>query len=452
MQGSNGIRFCPSCVSANLIPDLRKLPVDCHERQESGLEELPGKSGLKGATYQINFDDLTSAASAECPWCTNILNRLKGFNVQCESVVVDKWYMCNNSPHEDHFTRMKTILWPMRLHDSGEMVSAGPTSFYFRIHWREVLARPKTLGQAVSVKAAIVRRWLGECDDAHDACGFDRKATIPTRVLDVSGAAAEDSIRLHISRDRQPGPYAALSYCWGGDKNILTTTENITECTRSIAICDLPETIRDAVLFTHALGIRYLWVDSLCILQDSEQDKRNEIRQMRRIFKNANVTLIAQKADRVDEGFLDPGPKSDALFEVPLEGTDGSIRRVYMEPTYFYYEDGGTLDRAWTLEERALSNRLVIFASCDMLWLCRSTNANTDPGLDPKTSVDDGKCFNFHGLYTEKVPDQWMDVAKDYKKRALTRPGDATVAIAGIAEEFAALWGKELGEYCAGIW
>ncbi|KAL9054140.1 MAG: hypothetical protein Q9162_004323 [Coniocarpon cinnabarinum] len=262
-------------------------------------------------------------------------------------------------------------------------------------------------------------------------------------------------MRIHTSTPDERGAYAALSYCWGGERNLVLTSESLQHFENGIALVYVPKTIRHAIHFTRELGIRYLWVDALCIMQDSQTDKRNEILNMRNIYKGALVTVVAAEAHTVFDGFFEP-PKSftaatDTDEDLSFKSEDTSAVK---EPIF---------TRAWTLEERLLSCRSIVFSSHGPFWECRQGKWRMDDGLDCSVDTDieigdrmhsgrsDGQRGGY-GLYTDDVAVMWEDIVSDYTQRTLTKKGDKLNAIAGIAEEFGRAWGAGLGAYMCGIW
>jgi len=111
--------------------------------------------------------------------------------------------------------------------------------------------------------------WLKECVEHHTTCQKPAKSVLPTRVIDVG--TVEELPRLWLPA-RATGHYATLSHCWGNIASLTTTTANLHQRTTRIGFKDMPSTFRDAVIVTRKLGLRYLWIDSLCILQNWEDD------------------------------------------------------------------------------------------------------------------------------------------------------------------------------------
>jgi hypothetical protein len=144
------------------------------------------------------------------------------------------------------------------------------------------------------------RSWLSTCIARHD-CSQGTISKLPTRVLIIDGL---DQVRLYVSQQGEKASYACLSHCWGSDPLSLlrTTTASLDTFRASVPWKDLPNTFRDAINFTYRLGLRFLWIDSLCIVQDSITDWRHEGSLMAEIYESAYVTLAATKASDPTEG------------------------------------------------------------------------------------------------------------------------------------------------------
>ena len=131
---------------------------------------------------------------------------------------------------------------------------------------------------------------------------------------------------------------------------------------KGICEVDQPKTIRDAVKVTRAIGLDFLWVDSYCIIQDSAEDKDKEIQHMAQIFQNSFVTIVAAGAPSVHHGFLKPSSNLELMpFQVSLP--DSNTGTVWLQRTFIRQDhDKEPINkRAWTLQEIALSERLLFF-------------------------------------------------------------------------------------------
>jgi len=125
---------------------------------------------------------------------------------------------------------------------------------------------------------------------------------LPTRLLDVGGNNGNK--RRLIIANRDTTMYAALSHCWGKVRPLTTTSTNLNQHLISIPLSSMPEMFQDAVIASRELGIRYLWIDSLCIIQDSVEDWELECSKMGRIYQGSIVTICAPAAPNSSSGFL----------------------------------------------------------------------------------------------------------------------------------------------------
>jgi len=178
------------------------------------------------------------------------------------------------------------------------------------------MASPKAMERA--------KQRLEECQKEHIKCPARlRDSILPTRLLAV-GSDGDPTIKLHISRPDERGQYLALSYCWGGPQQYKTTEENVADNCQAIQLEKLPQTIQNAISIIRRLGFRYLWIDALCILQDSEIGKHREINHMGAVYRNASLTIVASNALCVSEGFLYNVPATRS-FHVPVYMDDGKF-------------------------------------------------------------------------------------------------------------------------------
>jgi hypothetical protein len=184
------------------------------------------------------------------------------------------------------------------------------------------------------------------------------------------------------------GSYVTLSHRWGssGQRPLVTTTENISSHCAGIAPEVLPATFRDAIQVTRALGFEYIWIDSLCIIQDSIDDWVTESANMADIYMLASLTLAADFAEKSSVGLFhqEPArmPKVRQFTHADSEGNDHQIfvRRDFPYPgrgtvkpgnACYASEATSQLDtRGWVMQERLLSRRTVTFTNTELLWEC----------------------------------------------------------------------------------
>lgn len=164
--------------------------------------------------------------------------------------------------------------------------------------------------------------------------------------------------------------YAALSYCWGVKKQKYRRKQRTVD--KPIPWGKLERTIQDAIRTTHSLGLRYLWADSLCIIQDDPDDTKQTLPTLRHIFENAEVTIIVEGSFCVDSGFLEvqkvPNSLDLPFFDPEDPDTKKSISLLPLEKGPPKRE--GTNLRAWCFEEFLLSRRRLIYGSHELRWAC----------------------------------------------------------------------------------
>jgi hypothetical protein len=221
---------------------------------------------------------------------------------------------------------------------------------------------------AIVLKEILKR--LKVCQERH-FCSNNSVSDLPTRVIDVGSTTSKKAPHLHISRREEKGCYAALSYCWGGPQRVTTTSGSMHSHKKSIPISTLPRTIKDAINITKKLGLRYLWIDALCIIQDSQKDKTEEINAMGTIYQNAIITIAATSAASVEDGFLQSFSRQHSAslaFQLP-KGLVANVAVVEKSPSWI---DGPLDKRAWALQEFYLSQRLLLYGvNGDLRWHCQ---------------------------------------------------------------------------------
>lgn len=216
---------------------------------------------------------------------------------------------------------------------------------------------------------ALVRQWLNTCIKTHAQCQppTDDDPVLPTRVLDV-GPGPSSTVTLQETNGHR-GRCICLSYCWGL-ANFTTTRETLKAHMLGIEVEPLPQTFRDAIRIARALGMRYLWIDALCIIQRDIDlaDWKLESGRMAAYYRNSHLTLAVAWADSVHGGcFATPDPTGAVQV--------GTIRMREMH--YFPNQalqkrstNFPLLTRAWTYQERMLAPRVVYFGQNELLWDC----------------------------------------------------------------------------------
>jgi hypothetical protein len=222
----------------------------------------------------------------------------------------------------------------------------------------------------------LVNEWIRICNDTHD-CVTDKegatfKPTLPTRLIDL-GTGSKPTIRLieTASRPDLSDVYIALSHRWGQvseQQKFCTLKHNINALKKNIPYKSLPKNFQDAVRVTRALGVSYLWIDSLCIIQDDGKDWENEAGKMEDVFASSYVTIAATSATSSVAGFL--GARHDRPC-ITVRTHNGHLYLSQAIDDFRTDVEKGVLNtRGWVFQERALSRRTVHFTSNQLYWEC----------------------------------------------------------------------------------
>jgi hypothetical protein len=218
---------------------------------------------------------------------------------------------------------------------------------------------------------SILSEWIRICDHTHQCCREDA-TSLPTRLIDV-GANNGITVRLCCETQDQGNSvrYIALSHRWGPKTQNMFCTykENLKKFKESIILADLPQTFQDAIRITRGLGIQYLWIDSLCIIQDDALDWDREAKLMERVFSSAYVTIAASCATGIWDGFLKARLERQYVTMAMENGTP-----YYLCDTIDDFRrdvDESELNtRGWVLQERVLSRRTIYFTDRQSYWEC----------------------------------------------------------------------------------
>lgn len=220
----------------------------------------------------------------------------------------------------------------------------------------------------------LLREWLRDCNDNHSDHGHDSAnvSELPTRVLDVGDSEKLERLLLYDTKG-ESGNYIALSHCWGNATPLCTEKKTIAAHYKAIKFGDLPELFQDAVTVTRELGVRFLWIDSLCIVQDDEEDWQREAKLMEKVFASAYCTIAATSAKNSNERFL---PRLSRKFVKLVDNSTGTPFGVYaceVGRSFSDDVDNGVLNqRGWVYQERALSPRTIHFTATQTFWECGS--------------------------------------------------------------------------------
>jgi hypothetical protein len=333
----------------------------------------------------------------------------------------------------------------LELHDEAGLVWI---SRYLIDHAAEVLATvdweeeqnsgPSTL-HGVKTNALevlnLARLWMSRClEEDGKMCSVATKF-LPTRLIEISTKDGTlCSARLVLRNELPPyTPYLTLSHCWGDIEAKPTSLvhDSLGGFRKDIPISDLSKTFRESLEVTTWLGYRHMWIDSLCILQDSDEDWRKEAARMGDIYRHSMCTIVAIGArDGRDGLFFERN--SLAFTKLPL--AKSKDRRQYV--TRYEAWPRPLLDRAWTIQERYLSSRTLYFGSDMISWACRRSEAWESP-YARNIQMKDTSFAKLLDGDTDKdtAVAAWNSIVEEYSACKLTFWKDRWPAFQGLTAE-----------------
>jgi hypothetical protein len=210
----------------------------------------------------------------------------------------------------------------------------------------------------------------------------------------------------------------------------------------------LPQTLRDAVAVTKSISAPCLWVDALCILQDSDEDKSFEISMMEKVYRDCLVIIVAANSEGVTNGFLKPRKMPMGFFNIPFRLSESQFGTMSVQELdeWEYKESEEPINkRAWALQENMLAHRYLIYSSHTLQWRCNSGVRNFGDSLHLVLYPEDGK--NYQSFYTLDKPasdpegelGRWSRLVNVYSKRSLSLSRDKLNTTSAAARGFSPL-------------
>lgn len=317
----------------------------------------------------------------------------------------------------------------------------------------------------------LASSWLNTCTETHPACQLGAEPPLPTRVINVGAEGKQDPFLLESQSLR--GQYVALSYCWGDPKVhpvLKTTSETYQKHQQCIDFASLPKTLRDAVTITRRLGLQYLWIDALCIIQGDADDWARESSRMCEVYSNAYLTIAGSNAAGNADGIFNKQAYGMPPEEIPYkDGMTIYVRKHlarlhdnYAEMTRGSDKPEPINCRAWTLQEGFLSNRILRYTSNELVWECNEWR-HCECGLSSAPIEPDDEASNrsirkpdmVETLSLSDIYQKWVEVMTHASERQLGYEEDRLPAISGLAKQFVAAFervGNPNEQYLAGLW
>ncbi|KAI0025205.1 HET-domain-containing protein [Xylariomycetidae sp. FL0641] len=334
----------------------------------------------------------------------------------------------------------------------------------------------------------LIRGWLNKCTREHVACNKNTVPHyIPNRLVELSGGTDEPCFRVvEKSRIDPQTRYMALSYCWGSETVEPLTLTQVTAGSlfEKQPVGVLPKTLREAISITKKLGLGYLWIDRLCIFQDSSMDWRVESSLMAEIYSNAFLCIAASGAAGPDEGCFfsrDPYQVKPTVFGIGIDGPD-DIRpyRFELDRSWSWnlsFTNDRLLKRAWAVQEHLLAPRVLLFGRRQVAWECYEVDCcethpmtvrnlfRKDDHQPASRAVQHTGTHLWKRTLMVQYPEigdgltqlfaDWYTIQRSYSERELSVPGDKLIALSGLVNVMKGRL-EELGckdtSYLFGFW
>ncbi|KAK0661201.1 heterokaryon incompatibility protein-domain-containing protein [Cercophora samala] len=356
---------------------------------------------------------------------------------------------------------------------------------------------PRTTAITSSGSLPQIQSWIRECSTAHKRCQALQSSTssswLPTRLIDVSNPS---QIHIITTDPSMTDRYTTLSHCWGKIEIIRLIQANhhkLTDPSVGIKWGDLTKTFQDAITVTRAVGIKYIWIDSLCIVQwdgpNAPGDFKTEGQLMHLVYRNSFLNLAGADSKDGSEGLFrsyEDKPREEVLHKPVKMKAGGAVNgEWYILPGDYWRQellDKILYTRGWVFQERMLAPRILHFSTRQLLWDCATLSASESlpHGLPPQ--IDTISATERHWrerllLMRSSSPDRptiragtaddsletfWIDSVRNYTRCELTNYisdrlqavwGVAKVVRDGLREEGG--WDEndtEQEEYASGLW
>ncbi|UKZ94412.1 uncharacterized protein TrAFT101_009284 [Trichoderma asperellum] len=353
--------------------------------------------------------------------------------------------------------------------------------------WFNIQRRPFS-NRLLSELAVNRLRELIAQSSSNEMSASDDNAYLPTRLLDV-GSTTEPYLRL-VSLENYPqlqpaaanafaNRYAAVSYCWGtkeeAEKQLKTTVNTLQQRFSEIDLKSMPHTVADAVRLCRAIGLRYLWIDALCIIQDDDNDWTRESFEMSNIYANSFITICVVTGTSCSAGFLDKRHNPNTLQINFTSQIDPAVKgklflRMYKHPTLnltteytkmsvsewlmrndklevdeWALEKAPWFQRGWTFQESHFSKRKLLIGD-EMAYMWHEESMVSMDGTRHDRSQ---LTLEAHRSMRDAI-DQWYTMVRFYVRRKLSYERDRLPALSGLARALGTSF-PDLG-YLAGLW
>jgi Heterokaryon incompatibility protein (HET) len=325
-----------------------------------------------------------------------------------------------------------------------------------------------SIGLTPISRLQLAKKWLDDCRNTHKPCRkwqSTHQRSCPTRLIDIS----QQDPKLVCPAPGTTLEFVALSHCWGGGSPLQTFKKNLASHMIAIQSEALPRTFRDAITITKTLGLNYLWIDSLCIIQDDKLDWEKEASRMALVYENAQFAIAATWGSNGEAGcfhdFIPPLNIQLPAHRDPVDNTTQPGVQILIRPSKDdkrYLVQAPLNTRGWVLQEMLLSPRTIIFGEDQMHWTCASL-LDSEDGLDYDDSMATGSSPPYYRstILSYELDDtddvdwgirfleSWGSTVSNYSSRQLSYARDKLAALAGVTQAYQRIFGDEP---LAGLW
>lgn len=445
-------------------------------------------------SHHLDYSSLEAAADADCYICVRIQRDVEAY--QASRRVKANIGASRFEIHADIEALRRNLTISTHVEDDN------PCQTRFMIFKKDLcqeLGLQSTLPPSARSSRCMqmIVEWISTCRETHQNCQASSRARpkgrLPTRLLHLSQSSGADRLKLRlcyaadIASDVE---YFSLSHAWARERFVTLNKDNHDDFMRDIPVMALPQSFQDAIYVTGALKCRYLWIDSLCIVQDDPGDWDKEFLRMADVYKNAALNLSASWTNASNNGFL-VEQRSNNPIPVLVNWFGNSTEKSFVISESRPWEsvwNSPLYTRAWVLQEQILAPRAVHFAQDQIHWECEDLYANEVMPLGvPTVEIRDiheesspslrnhrrpprnpyYESFSWHipsnkfwhfSINNGKIRDRlflystWMQIIMNFSKRKLTFDSDRLPALAGLASEFALVLKVESTAFMYGLW
>ncbi|QPC58080.1 hypothetical protein HYE67_000311 [Fusarium culmorum] len=451
--------------------------------------------------HSSSLSTVFTSAEGQCFVCSQLRNRIRELSPELgPGVYSDYSIICCWSTHRDEDKDKETKMWivmfkstvpNLPIHSYQQILQLGLWSkkdfgqyFDHNTNHGESTDAGLTEGSTGGTNDSdytkdLAISWLARCvqnaDGQHNMCNKGDQSYIPTRLLDVPHALENNVVRL-VCPEKQGEEfkgveYATLSYCWGphaAEQNPMLLRNNLELWqTEGFSWDRLPKTFQDSLKIASWIGLKWIWIDSMCIIQDSKSDWKIETKAMDQIYSNAKVNISADAGEDSRSGCFVQRKKTDIT---PLQFATKDLKNEWIvttDDTFERMNSAPSHTRAWIHREKQLSRRILHCTTKEMVWECCALGKAGLAGETMPRGLPFDKVFNGESKIQLQLANAsntnlskrerrgrlhmlWNSICQDFANKFVSRDSDLPYILWGLADEFHTLFNGE--EYVCGHW